>query len=66
MEKHDSGFDEASYDDKAIRFSHTVIRFCVKILAILMTLLIIWGGVRCCLRDVHEIKFTALFLIVNQ
>ena len=43
MEKHDSGFDEASYDDKAIRFSHTVIRFCVKILAILMTLLIIWG-----------------------
>lgn len=43
MEKHDSGFDEASYDDKALRFSHTVIRFCVKVLPILTTLLIIGG-----------------------
>ena len=43
MEKHDSGFDEASHDDKAIRYSHMVIRFCVKIMALLMTLLIIWG-----------------------
>lgn len=43
MEKHDSGFDAARHDDKAIQYCHTVIRFCVKILAVLMTLLIIWG-----------------------
>ncbi|WP_372768458.1 phosphate-starvation-inducible PsiE family protein [Pseudoalteromonas sp.] len=55
MEKHDSGFDEASHDDKAIRFCHTVIRFCVKMLALLMTLLIIWG-----VLDVVYVMYTKL------
>lgn len=43
MGKHDSGFNASYYENKAIRHSHTVIKFCVKVMAILMTLLIVWG-----------------------
>jgi uncharacterized membrane protein (DUF373 family) len=43
MGKHDSGFNAAYYDNKAIQYSHFIIRFCVKVMAILMTLLIIWA-----------------------
>jgi len=42
MEKHDSGFEAARHDDKAIQYCHTVIAL-RKVLAVLMTLLIIWG-----------------------
>lgn len=43
MSSHDSGFDIERHDDPIIRLSHKVIRIAVKIMAILMTLLIIWG-----------------------
>lgn len=43
MSSHDSGFDIERHDDPIIKLSHTVIRIAVKVMAILMTLLIIWG-----------------------
>lgn len=43
MSQHDSGFDLEHHEDPVVRLSHKVIHFMVKVMAVLMTLLIIWG-----------------------
>ncbi|MBA4142675.1 MAG: phosphate-starvation-inducible PsiE family protein [Nitrosospira sp.] len=65
--EHEPGHDLLEHEDVTIRFLHKVIRAAVKVLAVLMVLVIVWGvGDVCYVLYQRLIKAPFLLLQIND